>query len=151
MMEIAGKKIISIQLPYFLIVKLTCFSQAPASFAIIGLSLLMAFSEKLRGAVTRSHKIASGLAKDFLVLPTKTFLHWQTFKSKIPTVSVPDDSSMRERLDGYMGYERHRVKFDEDFWQRRQKNDTRAGGSSNEPDIMLSVLAEKARRKKEGV
>lgn len=67
---------------------------------------------------------------------------------------------MRERFDRYMGYERHRVKFDEDFWQRRQKNDiplamlqqhTRGVGGSNEPDIMLSALAEKARRKKEGV
>ncbi|CAI7674542.1 unnamed protein product [Penicillium pancosmium] len=133
---------------------------APASFAIIGLSLLMAFSEKLRGAVRKFHKIGLGLFKDFLVLPTKSFLHWQSFKSKVPTVAVSDDSTMRERLDRYMGYERHRVKFDEDFWQRRQKNDiplamlqqhTRGVGGSNEPDIMLSVLAEKSRRKKEGV
>lgn len=78
----------------------------------------------------------------------------------MPTVAVSDDSSMRERLDRYMGYERHRVKFDEDFWQRRQKNDiplamldrhTRGVGGFKEPDVTLSFFAEKARRRKEGV
>lgn len=120
----------------------------------------MAFSEKLRGTVRKCHKIGEGLFKDFLVQPTKSFLHWQSFKNRIPTVSISDDSNMREKFDRYMGYERHRVKFDEDFWQRRQKNEVplatlgrnpRGVASSSEPDILLSVLAEKARRKKEGV
>lgn len=26
---------------------------------------------------------------------------------------------MRSRFDKYLGYESHRVKFDEDFWKRR--------------------------------
>lgn len=120
----------------------------------------MAFSEKLREAVTKTHRIGTGLIKDFLLLPVKSFLHFESFKSRIPFVTISDDSKMRERFDRYMGYERHRVKFDEDFWQRRQKNEKslaflerQARGKLNptEHDIMLSVLTENGRQMREGV
>ncbi|KAJ5590354.1 hypothetical protein N7450_004326 [Penicillium hetheringtonii] len=133
---------------------------APASFAIIALSLLMAFSENLREAVSKTHKISLGLVKDYLLHPVRSFLHWESLKGKFPSIVIPDDSRMRERLDRYMGHERHRVKFDEDFWQRRQKNETSLAGmaqhtrgmeSSVDPMIELSTLAEKTRQRKESV
>lgn len=120
----------------------------------------MAFSENLREAVSKTHKISLGLVKDYLLHPVRSFLHWESFKNKLPSVVIPEDSKMRERLDRYMGYERHKVKFDEDFWQRRKKNESSLAGLeqhtrgleiSGEPMIELSMLAEKARQRKEGV
>ncbi|KAJ5735974.1 uncharacterized protein N7483_001099 [Penicillium malachiteum] len=93
---------------------------APASFAIIAFALLMAFSEKLREAVTKSHKIGFGLWGDFISGPIKDFLHWRSIKNQIPPLAS-EDSRMRKRFDQYLGYEQHRVKFDEDFWQRRKE------------------------------
>lgn len=120
----------------------------------------MAFSEKLREAVTKSHKISTGLIKEFILRPVQSFLHWDSLKSKVPSLALPDDSRMRERFHQYLGYERHRVKFDEDFWQRRQKNGnslTELGQhiqgvvSPSRPKVGVSALPEKARGKREGV
>ncbi|KAJ5103186.1 hypothetical protein N7532_003715 [Penicillium argentinense] len=128
---------------------------APASFAIIGLSLLMAFSESLREVVTKSHRISAGLIGEYLLHPIRSFLHWESVKHKMPSPVVPEDSSMRERFNRYMGYERHKVKFDEDFWQRRQKNKAsiveleqqmRRARTQPGPETALSILAERARR-----
>ena len=80
----------------------------------------MAFSEKLRETVTKSHKIGSGLMKDFIMNPIGGMLRWDTVKNKIPSLVPPGDSTMRNRIDNYLGYQRHRVKFDDDFWKRRQ-------------------------------
>lgn len=80
----------------------------------------MAFSEKLRDSVNKSHKIGCGLWKDFISNPVKGFLHWNSFKSLIPPFMPVEGSRLRELFDQYLGYEKHRVKFDEDFWKRRQ-------------------------------
>ena len=40
----------------------------------------------------------------------------------MPTLVVPEDSTMRKRFDHYLGYGRHHLQFDEDFWQRRQED-----------------------------
>ncbi|KAJ5723507.1 hypothetical protein N7488_001542, partial [Penicillium malachiteum] len=93
---------------------------APASFAIIAFALLMAFSEKLREPVAKSHKIGFGLWGDFISSPIKDFLHWRSIKDKIPPLAS-ENSRMRKRFDQYLGYEQHQVKFDEDFWQRRKE------------------------------
>lgn len=95
---------------------------APASFAIIAVALLMAFSESLRQAVTKSHKIGSGLWADFISHPISNFLHWNSFKKRMPSFDFSEDSKMRKRFDHYLGYEEHRVKLDEDFWKRRQQD-----------------------------
>ena len=94
----------------------------PASIAIIAIALLLAFSESLRQVVSKSYKIGSGLFKDFILHPVRSFLHWESFKSKMPSLVVPDESTMRKRFNDYLGYERHQTQFDEDFWERRQKN-----------------------------
>lgn len=93
---------------------------APASFAIIIIALLLAFSSSLRQAVTKSHKISRGLMAEFIANPVKLFLRWESFKSKIPSVVPAEDSAMRKRFDQYLGYSNHWTKFEEDFWQRRQ-------------------------------
>ncbi|KAJ5676170.1 hypothetical protein N7462_009067 [Penicillium macrosclerotiorum] len=93
---------------------------APASFAIILIALLMAFSEKLRQIVAKSHKITKGLLSEFIFYPVKVFLHWESFKGKIPSVVPAEDSAMRKRFDNYLGYGNHRMNIDEDFWQRRE-------------------------------
>lgn len=80
----------------------------------------MAFSEKLRDVVTKSHKIGSGLWGDFISSPVKEFLHWKSVKDRMPSLVVSEHSRMRKRFDHYLGYEQHRVKYDEDFWKRRQ-------------------------------
>lgn len=97
---------------------------APASFAIIAVALLLAFSEKLRGAVTKSHKISAGLIKEFFIHPIKSSLHLETVTDRIPSMVVPEDSTMRRRFDHYLGYERHSLQFYGDFWQRRQNERT---------------------------
>jgi hypothetical protein len=33
-----------------------------------------------------------------------------------------EGSRLRKLFDQYLGYEKHRVKFDEDFWKRRQED-----------------------------
>lgn len=93
---------------------------APASFAIIGVALLLGFSQKLREAVSKTRKISVGLGRDFLLDPVKSLVHWDTVADRIPSVVVPADSTMRRRLDQYLGYERHGLQLYEDFWQRRQ-------------------------------
>lgn len=93
---------------------------APTSFAIIAIALLLAFSEKLRGAVTKSHKIGSGLIKDFLLHPVKSMLRWDAVADRMPSMTVPGDSKMRRRFDHYLGNERHHLQVYDDFWQRRQ-------------------------------
>lgn len=92
----------------------------PASVAIIAIALLLAFSENLRQAVTRSHQIGSGLFKDFIFHPIRSFLHWESLTNKMPALVVPEDSTMRKRFNNYLGYERHQKQYDEDFWQRQQ-------------------------------
>lgn len=80
----------------------------------------MAFSEKLRDSVNKSRKIGSGLWKDFLSNPIKSFLRWNIIKSRVPSLMPVEGSRLRKLFDQYLGYEKHRVKFDEDFWKRRQ-------------------------------
>ncbi|KAF7718922.1 DUF676 domain-containing protein [Penicillium ucsense] len=93
---------------------------APASFAIIAIALLLAFSERLRQVVTKSSKIGQGAFAEFISGPIKLFLHWESLKKSIPTVRPAEDSNMRKRFDQYLGYDNQRMQFDEDFWQRRQ-------------------------------
>ncbi|KAJ5684524.1 uncharacterized protein N7477_000869 [Penicillium maclennaniae] len=93
---------------------------APASIAIIVLSLLLAFSERLRQAMTKSQKISYGLFKDFFLLPIERFLHLDTLSHRIPSTTVSEDSAMRKRFDHYLGYESHSTKHYEDFWQMRE-------------------------------
>ncbi|KAJ5307553.1 hypothetical protein N7476_008209 [Penicillium atrosanguineum] len=93
---------------------------APASIAIIVLSLLLAFSERLRQVTTTSQKIGFGLFKDFFLLPIERFLHIDTLVHRIPSTAVSEDSAMRKRFDHYLGYESHNTKHYEDFWQMRE-------------------------------
>lgn len=117
MIEIAGKEQASCATSRFLN---TNMPPAPASFAIIFLSLLLAFSEKLRQAATTSNKIGTGLLKDFILLPIERFLHLDTLANHFPSKVVSDDSAMRNRFDHYLGYEAHSTQYYEDFWQRRE-------------------------------
>lgn len=80
----------------------------------------MAFSEKLRDSVKKSRKIGHGLWKDFVSNPVKRFLHWSSIKGLMPSLMPVEGSRLRKLFDQYLGYEQHRVKFDEDFWKRRQ-------------------------------
>ncbi|CAG8075584.1 unnamed protein product [Penicillium salamii] len=95
---------------------------APSSFAIIFLSLLLAFSETLREIVSKSHKISIGFTKEFILHPVQTLLHWDTITSKMPTLVVPEDSEMRKRLDDYLGYRRRNMQLDDDLWKRWHDN-----------------------------
>lgn len=80
----------------------------------------MAFSENLREAVSKSHKIGTGFLKDFLLHPIRTFLRWDRLKNRAPSVVVPEDSAIRKRLDQYLGYEHYNTKFDENIWENWQ-------------------------------
>ncbi|KXG53451.1 Mitochondrial substrate/solute carrier [Penicillium griseofulvum] len=91
---------------------------APASFAIIFLSLFIAFSETLRDIVFKTHKIGVGLLKDFILHPIQSVLGSTT--GKIPVHVVPEDSGLRKRFDEYLGYGRRNMQRDEDIWQRWQ-------------------------------
>ncbi|KAJ5653203.1 hypothetical protein N7490_000206 [Penicillium lividum] len=95
---------------------------APASFAIIAVALLLAFSQKLREIVTNYHKIGSGLWSDFISNPFKSLMRWNSVKSRIPSLVPIENTRLRNRFDKYLGYTQHRVKFDEDFWKRRQED-----------------------------
>ncbi|KAJ6065534.1 hypothetical protein N7444_001187 [Penicillium canescens] len=95
---------------------------APSSFAIIFLSLLLAFSETLREAVSKSHKISIGLVKEFILHPVKTGLHWEAITQRMPDMVVPENSSLRKRFDDYLGYGRRNMQLDEDIWQRWQED-----------------------------
>ncbi|OKP10792.1 hypothetical protein PENSUB_3612 [Penicillium subrubescens] len=133
---------------------------APASFAIIGIALLMAFSGSLRQKVTKSHKISRGLWSEFISNPIKMFLHWDFFKSKIPSIVPAQDSAMRKRFDQYLGYSIHRTQFEEDFWQRRQverspleeleRRKRKRVKSMSKANGWGEALAEKVRRVSEG-
>lgn len=117
MVEIAGKDQTSRPTSTLLN---TNMPPAPASFAIIFLSLLLAFSEKLRQVATTTNKIGSGLLKDFILVPIERFLHLDTLANRIPSKVVSDDSAVRKRFDHYLGYEAHSTQYYEDFWQRRE-------------------------------
>ncbi|CAL5875238.1 uncharacterized protein PFLUO_LOCUS9542 [Penicillium psychrofluorescens] len=93
---------------------------APASVALIAFTLLMAFSENLREAVSKSHKIGTGFLREFLLHPIRTFFRWDRLTNRAPSVVVPEDSAMRKRLDQYLGYESHNTKLDEDIWENWQ-------------------------------
>ncbi|CEJ61184.1 hypothetical protein PMG11_09722 [Penicillium brasilianum] len=133
---------------------------APASFAIIGIALLMAFSGSLRQTVAKSHKISRGLWREFISNPVKMFFHWESFKSKIPSVVPAEDSGIRKRFDQYLGYSIHRTQFDEDFWQRRQverspleeleRRKRKRVKSMSKANGWGEALAEKVRRVSEG-
>ena len=99
---------------------------APASFAIIFLSLFIAFSETLRDIVSKMHKIGAGLSKDFILHPIKSFL-WGSATGKIPIHVVPEDSGLRKRFDEYLGYGRRNMQRDEDIWRRWQGDRISAG------------------------
>ncbi|KAJ5412605.1 uncharacterized protein N7487_006964 [Penicillium crustosum] len=92
---------------------------APASFAIIFLSLFIAFSDTLRDIVSKTHKIGAGLLKEFVLHPVKSFL-WNSTASRIHVHVVPEDSELRKRFDEYLGYGRRNMQRDEDIWQRWQ-------------------------------
>src|SRR6195952_2344271 len=95
---------------------------APTSFAIIFLSLLLAFSESLREIVSKSHKITIGFLREFILNPFRTSLRWDSITGKIPAIVVPEDSEMRKRLDEYLGYGRTNMQLDDDIWQRWREN-----------------------------
>ncbi|KAJ5920077.1 hypothetical protein N7516_010935 [Penicillium verrucosum] len=92
---------------------------APASFAIISLSLFVAFSDTLRDIVSKTHKIGVGLWKEFIVHPVKSYL-WDSATSRMDVHVVPEDSELRKRFDEYLGYGRRNMQRDEDIWQRWQ-------------------------------
>ncbi|KAJ5084071.1 hypothetical protein NUU61_008650 [Penicillium alfredii] len=104
---------------------------APASFAIIFVALLMAFSETLREVVSKSHKIAAGLLKEFVFYPIRSLLHWDAVTNRMPDMIVPEDSSLRKRFDQYLGYGRHHTQFDEDIWMRWQGDKISLGGKDH--------------------
>ncbi|KGO66589.1 Mg2+ transporter protein, CorA-like/Zinc transport protein ZntB [Penicillium italicum] len=99
---------------------------APASFAIIFLSLFIAFSNSLREIVSKTHKIGAGLLNDFFLHPVKSFL-WDSATSKIHVPFVPEDSELRKRFDDYLGYGRRNMQRDEDIWQRWQEGPVSGG------------------------
>ncbi|KAK4862839.1 hypothetical protein LT330_002972 [Penicillium expansum] len=99
---------------------------APASFAIIFLSLFIAFSDTLREIVSKTHKISVGLLKDFILYPVKSFL-WDSTSSRIHAHVVPEDSELRKRFDEYLGYGRRNMQRDEDIWQRWQESPISGG------------------------
>jgi hypothetical protein len=133
---------------------------APASFAIIGIALLMAFSGSLRQTVAKSHKISRGLWREFISNPVKMFFQWENFKSKIPSVVPAGDSAIRKRFDQYLGYSIRRTQFEEDFWQRRQverspleeleRRKRKRVKSMSKANGWGEALAEKVRRVSEG-
>ncbi|CAI7623315.1 unnamed protein product [Penicillium glandicola] len=92
---------------------------APASFAIIFLSLFIAFSDTLRDIVSKTHKIGVGLLKDFILTPVQSFVR-NSATDKIRDHVVPEDSALRRRFDEYLGYGRRNLQRDEDIWQRWQ-------------------------------
>lgn len=146
--------------PIYMVPLLTTPCLAPASFAIIGIALLMAFSGSLRQTVTESHKIGRGLLTEFITTPIKMFLHWDSFRSKIPSVVPAEDSAMRKRFDQYLGYSHNRTQFEEDFWQRRQverspleeleRRKRKRVKSMSKANGWGEALAEKVRRVSEG-
>ncbi|KAJ5142587.1 Mitochondrial substrate/solute carrier [Penicillium bovifimosum] len=92
---------------------------APASFGIIFLSLLIAFSQGLRETMSKIYKISMGLFKDFVIQPIRTFLYLDAVR-KVATIDVPEKSGMRKRFDSYLGYREKHTKLDEDIWKRWQ-------------------------------
>ncbi|CAI7584579.1 unnamed protein product [Penicillium crustosum] len=113
---------------------------APASFAIIFLSLFIAFSDTLRDIVSKTHKIGAGLLKEFVLHPVKSFL-WNSTASRIHVHVVPEDSELRKRFDEYLGYGRRNMQRDEDIWQRWQGGPVSGGkGVKKEKYQMKSGL-----------
>ncbi|KAJ5503664.1 Mitochondrial substrate/solute carrier [Penicillium fimorum] len=92
---------------------------APASFAIIFLTLFVAFSDTLRDIVSKTHKISMGLLKDFILRPVQSLVVDST-TGKIPVHVVPEDSDLRKRFDEYLGYGKRNMQRDDDIWQRWQ-------------------------------
>ena len=86
----------------------------------------MAFSETLRDIVSKMHKIGTGLIKDFILYPIKSFL-WGSAASRIRIHVVPEGSGLRKRFDEYLGYGRRNMQRDEDIWRRWQGDRISAG------------------------
>lgn len=95
-------------------------NQGPTSIAIIAFALLMAFSETLRSAVTKTRKIFIGIIRDFIVRPIRdTF--WAAIAPRFPPVALSDSSPLKDRFDRYLGYRRHRRRYLEgDIWTRHE-------------------------------
>ncbi|KAJ5876620.1 hypothetical protein N7455_000085 [Penicillium solitum] len=113
---------------------------APASFAIIFLSLFIAFSDTLRDIVSKTHKIGAGLLKEFVLHPVKSYF-WDSATSRIHVHVVPEDSELRKRFDEYLGYGRRNMQRDDDIWQRWQGGPVSGGrGVKKEKYQMKSGL-----------
>jgi hypothetical protein len=123
MLAIAGIYIYSPQKPYPSPL-LTCqpTKQGPTSIAIIAFALLMAFNETLRETLRETaaiiHKVALGIIRDFVVRPVRDT--WAAIVHGIPP-AVSDSSPLKDRVDRYLGYRRHRRRYLEgDIWTRRE-------------------------------
>ncbi|KAJ5543561.1 hypothetical protein N7535_005985 [Penicillium sp. DV-2018c] len=98
---------------------------APASFGIIFLSLLIAFSEGLRETMSKTYKIGLGLFKDFVIQPIRAMLHLDAVR-KVAAIDVAEKSRMRKRFDSYLGYREKHTKLDEDIWKRWKDSSLKA-------------------------
>lgn len=81
----------------------------------------------------KTHKIIVGFLREFVLNPVQVFLHWDSLTRRIPSFVVPEDSEMRKRLDGYLGYKRKNMQHDEDVWQRWQQDRLSSSREQKEP------------------
>ncbi|KAJ5823858.1 Mitochondrial substrate/solute carrier [Penicillium robsamsonii] len=117
---------------------------APASFAIIFLSLFIAFSDTLRDIVSKAYKISMGLLKEFILHPVQSLVVDPT-TGKIPVHVVPEDSRLRKRFDEYLGYGRRNMQRDDDIWQRWQ-GDWSSGGKGVKGNYKMNAGLDQRKR-----
>lgn len=78
----------------------------------------MAFSETLRGTVWKTRKITLGFFFEFIIHPLRSAFAGLVHAGS-PVLS--NDSPLKDRLDRYLGYRRHRRQFlDDDIWTRHE-------------------------------
>lgn len=60
------------------------------------------------------------MIRDFFFHPVRDILHWNELTQKIPP-AASQDSAMKDRLDRYLGYRRHRKQFlEDDIWKTHE-------------------------------
>ena len=60
------------------------------------------------------------MIRDFLLHPVRDTLHLGEYTQKIPS-AISNDSAMKDRLDRYFGYRRHRKQFlEDDIWKTHE-------------------------------
>ncbi|KAF7587154.1 hypothetical protein BBP40_007662 [Aspergillus hancockii] len=88
----------------------------PTSAAIILIALSMAFSERLRDSVVKTHIIGAGIITDFFLLPIKNVFKW----GETPQKPTPAKSESTGRLDRYLANRRYNKQLEEDIWKRHE-------------------------------